>query len=359
METAIILCDGYFGTYTGKTANGLVRYSKRFRILGVIDSHNVGRDAGDVLGEGEKDIPVFKDLDDALGKSSTKPDWMIIGVASIGGMLPKEFRPVVNAALDNGLNVISGLHEFLGNDTEFSHMAAKRGVKIVDIRKEPPIEHMHAFMNRCVAIPALRIPVLGTDSSIGKRTTALLLADALNDAGIKTEFVATGQTGLLQGASYGVPLDAIQGDYMVGELENAIVSAYETQKPRVILIEGQGSISHPAYVCGTRAIINASRPSALIVQHAPGRKTRNYKKDILKLPMPDLQDEIDMLEMFSKSKVIAITLNHENINDEDISAIEKECELMYCVPTQDVMKHGCGKLVERIRKLVDDDARLR
>jgi uncharacterized NAD-dependent epimerase/dehydratase family protein len=351
METAIILCDGYFGSSMGKTANGLVRYSQRFKILGVIDRKHAGRDAGEVLGEGNKKIPVFRDVKDAIKLLDSKPEWLINGVASIGGMLPPEFRPHIKYAIENGIDIICGLHEFLGDDPEFGALAKKHGVRIVDIRKEPPLAKMHAFMNRCRNLPAIRIPVLGTDSSIGKRTTAIILADALSEAGIKAEFVATGQTGILQGSKYGIPLDAIQGDYMVGELENAIVAACESEKPKVVIIEGQGSISHPAYVCGTRAIINASSPSGIIMQHAPGRKIRNYKHDFLKLPMPDPAREIEMLEMSSGSKVIAITINHENMTDAETKKTIREYEDKFGLPVCDVLKDGCGKLVGRIREL--------
>jgi len=351
VETALVLCEGYFGTPMGKTANGLVRRSKRFRIAGVIDSRQEGRDAGEVLDGKKCGIPVFKSVDDAVAQLKSKPMWLIIGVASIGGMLPSDFRPAVKKAIEEGIGIISGLHEFLADDAEFTGLAEKHGIQILDIRREPTLEKLHAFMNRCAGLPVVRIPVLGTDSSIGKRTSALKLADALNEAGIRTEFVATGQTGLLQGAKYGVPLDAIQGDYMVGELENAIVSAYDENKPDIIIIEGQGSISHPAYVCGTRAIINASKPSGIILQHAPGRKIRNYKKDLLKLPMPDLADEIRMLEMFSKTKVIAITINHENMTDDMIRKVKREYEKEFGIPAADVLKFGCDEIVKKIREL--------
>lgn len=350
---ALILCDGFLGTSMGKTANGLVRYSRRFRIAGVIDSTKAGMDAGEVVDGVKKGIPIFPSVDDAvtaLLKDNIKPSFIIVGVASIGGYLPKEFRPAIKSALECGINVISGLHEFLADDPELGPMAARHGAKILDIRKEPPIDQMHLFRNLCAALPVPRIPILGTDSAIGKRTTALILTDALNRAGVKTQFVATGQTGLLQGAKYGIPLDAIQGDYMVGELEHAIYSAYEHEKPQAIIVEGQGSISHPAYVCGTRAIINASRPSGIILQHAPGRKTRGYHRDELKLPMPDIKDEISLLEHFSGSKVIAITINHENLSDSEVFGYEVAYEKDLGLPTQDVLKNGSDRIVAAVKK---------
>src|SRR5712691_3467142 len=214
MERAVILCDGYFGQSTGKTANGLVRYSKRYQIAGVIDHTKLGRDAGDILDGKPNGIPVVASLREALDRC--EPKTLIIGVATFGGYIPPEFRPIIREAIENNLNVVAGLHEFLNDDAEFVKLAQEHGVRLVDVRRPRPIRESKQFSDVTRTLPCLRIPVLGTDGAIGKRTTALLLTDALNAAGIPSAFVATGQTGLLQGSSYGVPLDSIKADFMVG-----------------------------------------------------------------------------------------------------------------------------------------------
>ena len=275
MEAALVLCEGKFGTYTGKTANGLVCYSERYKIVGIIDSINEGKDAGEVLDGKNRSIPIFKDLSQALKILTKKPQYLIIGVATIGGMLPEEYRPIIKEAISKGINIISGLHEFLNDDEELFYLSKEHNVTIFDIRKQPPLKELHSFKNSVKDIDTLRIAVLGTDSSIGKRTTAIELTQALKREGIEAAFIATGQTGLLQGARYGIAIDSIQSDYMVGELENAVMEAYRAKRPQVIIVEGQGSISHPAYVCGTRAIITASQPNFIILQHAPKRRIRN------------------------------------------------------------------------------------
>lgn len=350
METAIVLCEGNFGNYVGKTANGLVRYSERFGIMGVIDSSKAGRMAHEVVEGAHENIPIFGGLSDALSNLKEHPDNLIIGVATIGGKLPPEFRPVIIEAIKNKINVIAGLHEFLSSDKEFSAIAKEYGVELLDVRKEPPLGELHRFADICKSLPAIRIPVLGTDSSMGKRTTAIELTKALNEDGIKAIFVTTGQTGILQGFKYGLAIDSIQGDYIVGELEKEIVKAYENEKPKMIIIEGQGSISHPAYVCGTRAIITASKPNAIILQHAPKRNYRNFRKEELKLPMPDLEKEIQMLEIFSNAKVIALTINHENMSHGEVEETIKEYEEKFGIPCCDVFKHGCKKLVARVKE---------
>jgi uncharacterized NAD-dependent epimerase/dehydratase family protein len=353
MEAALVLCEGKFGTYTGKTANGLVRHSEGYKILGIVDSTNEGKDAGEVLDGKNRNIPIFKDLAQALKILTEKPQYLIIGVATIGGMLPEEFRPIIKAAISKGIHIISGLHEFLNDDEEFFNLSKKYNVSILDIRKQPPLKELHSFKNLVKDIDAFRIAILGTDSSIGKRTIAIELTQTLKREAIKAVFIATGQTGLLQGARYGIAIDSIQSDYMVGELENAVMEAYKYENPQVIIVEGQGSISHPAYVCGTRAIITASQPNCIILQHAPKRRIRNYHREEQHLPMPNLRREIEMLELFSKAKVIAITINPEHMSDKEVNATIEKYERDLGVPACDVLKHGCRKLVDKIREIIE------
>lgn len=350
MERAVILCDGYFGDSTGKTANGLVRYSKRYEIVGVIDRTKAGRDAGEVLDGRPNGIPVVKDLKDAIDRS--EPQTLIIGVATFGGYIPAEFRPIIRDAIERGLNVAAGLHEFLNDDPEFASLAAKHGVQLVDVRRPRPLREAQQFSDRARSLACLRIPVLGTDGSIGKRTCALLLTDALNAAGVPATFVATGQTGLLQGSPYGVPLDGIKADFMVGELEAEIVRAAEETRPRVVVVEGQGSISHPAYVCGTRAILTASMPSGIVMMHAPMRTTRNFRRDVVAWPMPTVDEEIRWLEFFAPgAKVIGLGINHEGMTPAQVDETVRAWESRYGLPAADPLWQGCEKFVRRIREM--------
>ena len=353
MERAVILCDGYFGQNTGKTANGLVRYSKRYEIVGVIDHTKAGRDAGEVLDGKAKGIPIVASLKEATVRLAAQT--LIVGVATFGGYIPQEYRPILREAIEVGLSIVAGLHEYLSEDPEFATLAEAHGVRLFDVRKPKPIRESKQFSDLSRKLPCLRIPVLGTDGAIGKRTTALLLTDALNEKGISATFVATGQTGLMQGSAYGVPLDSIKGDFMVGELESEIVRAYEETKPKVVIVEGQGSISHPAYVCGTRAIINASMPSGMFMMHAPARATRSFRRDVAAWPMPTVGDEIEWLEFFARiagnGKVLGIGINHENMTRDEVEETVQSYETKYRLPTADPLWHGCGKFVDRIRRM--------
>lgn len=352
METAIVLCEKGFGQNIGKTANGLVRFSRKFEIVGIIDSTRAGEDAGVILDGQPRGILVHSSLENAL-ETREKPDWLIIGVATIGGFLPDEFRLTIRKALQKGIGVISGLHEELAEDTEFLSVAEESGAIINDIRKQPPFSELHHFRNLAKDMDALRIPVLGMDGSIGKRTTGWILNESLDREGIRSVFVVTGQTGLLQGAQYGLPLDAIGGDFMVGELEHQISIAYEKESPQVILIEGQGSISHLAYICGTRAIIMASSPSGIILQCAPGRKFRNYHKEELHIPMPRVEEEIKLLETFSNCDVIALTLNTEGLNEDELEDVINDYGSRFNIPVCEPLTQGCDKIVDRIRRMLE------
>ncbi len=353
MERAVILCDGYFGQSTGKTANGLVRHSKRYQIAGVIDHTKAGRDAGEVLDGKPNGIPIVADLAEAVARCD--PEILIIGVATFGGYIPKEFRPIIRDAIEDGLSVVAGLHEYLSDDPEFAKLAMEHHVRLVDVRKPRPIQEAKQFSDLSRKLPCLRIPVLGTDGAIGKRTMALLLTDALSASGIPATFVATGQTGLLQGSAYGVALDSIKADFMVGELESEIVRAFEETRPKVIVVEGQGSISHPAYVCGTRAIIMASMPSAILMIHAPARKTRSFRRDLVTWPMPTIEEEIEWLQFYTRiagnGKVLGIGINHENMTRDEVEVTVRDYEAKYKLPTADPLWHGCRKFVDRIQRM--------
>src|SRR3989441_3382108 len=178
-----------------------------------------------MLGGKPNGIMIVADLKQAIEQCRTEN--LIIGVATFGGYIPKEFRPAIREAIENRLNVVAGLHEYLNDDPEFAKLAETHGVRLVDVRKPRPIRESKQFSDLSRKLPCVRIPVLGTDGAIGKRTAALLLTDALSAAGVPATFVATGQTGLLQGSAYGVPLDSIKADFMVGELEAEIVRAYD------------------------------------------------------------------------------------------------------------------------------------
>ena len=315
LPTAVVYCEGNFAKIDGKTANGLVRHSEAYKIVSVIDSARSGEDSGMVLDDVINTIPVFENLDAAVAHTGSVPDTFIYGMAPSTGRLSKADRDVVMSAITRGMNIVSGLHEYLSDDTEIAHAASEQQVTIRDIRKPKLSKDMRLFDGSVANVHALRIAVLGTDCAIGKRTTATVLASALNAKGIKTVLVGTGQTGLMQGAKYGVAMDAVPPQFCCGELEGAIVAASEAEHPDVILIEGQGALSHPAF-CTSAFILRGSQPDAVILQHAP---KRSHRCDFPNMPMPTMASEIALIEAFSDTKVIGITLNHEGMSESEIT----------------------------------------
>lgn len=344
IPTAIIYCEANFGAIDGKTANGLVRHSEKYKILSVIDSEQAGRDAGMVLDEKPNAIPVCRNLADALKHSLNVPDYYIFGMAPVSGMLSSHERGLVLEAIDLGMNIVNGLHEFLNDDPVFALASKAKNVTIFDIRKPRAKKDLRLFSGRIAEVTCPRIAVLGTDCAIGKRTTATILTRTLNDHGVSAVMIGTGQTGLIQGARHGVALDAVPSQFCSGEMEAAIVEAFETENPDVIIIEGQGSLSHPAYSTSS-FILRGSCPDGVVLQHAPGRTNRC---DFEKMAMPTPATEINLIQTFSDTKVIGLTINHENMTNAEVDLAITLYESELGIPTTDVLTGSSKRLLEMV-----------
>lgn len=343
-RTAIVYCEGNLGAIDGKTANGLVRHSELYEIVAVIDSKHAGADAGVVLGEEHRAIPVCRDLAHALYCTGIVPDFYIFGVAPASGMLSDEQRALVLEAIASGMNVVNGLHEFLNDDAEFAAASVLHNVVILDIRRPRAKKDLRSFSGRIAEVTCPRIAVLGTDCAIGKRTTAMVLTRALNDRGIRAVLVGTGQTGLIQGARYGVALDAVPSQFCSGELEATIVAAFEAENPDVIIIEGQGALGHPAYSTSS-LILRGCHPHGVVLQHAPARRRRC---DFETMAMPAPEDEIRLIELFASTKVIGLTINHENMTDAEVDKAILRYERDLGIPTTDALSRPAQRLVDMI-----------
>ena len=341
---ALVYCEGAFNTPNGKTAHGLVRFTERYEVVGVLDAKYAGKDAGEVLDGRPNGIPVFKDIETAVASLKEKdnlPQYLVIGLAPDGGRLPKEAKSTIKAALQKGWNVDSGLHDFLTNDAELVALAKEKNVKIRDIRKTPDRDELHFFTGDIEKVDCLKLAVLGTDSALGKRTTAWILVHAFRAAGKKSEMIGTGQTGWMQGAKYSMVMDSCINDFVSGEIEHAVVSAWRNEDPDVIVIEGQGSLMNPAYPGGFE-ILAAGRPDYVILQHAPKRLEYDgfpgYK-------MHSLEEQIRAIEVISGKEVIAITVNHEGMEKDEILDICKAITLETKLPAYDVLEYGADDLV--------------
>ena len=345
---AIVYCEGAYNTPNGKTAHGLVRFTERFNVLSVLDSKYAGMDAGKVLDDKSSNIPIYANLDAAyeasLGKE-IQPKYFVIGLAPDGGRLPKEARKEVINAIEKKLNIVCGLHDFLSEDSEIKQLADTNGVTIQDIRKPPHRKDLHFFTGDIEKVDSLKVAILGTDSAVGKRTTAWLLVHALRELGINTEMVGTGQTGWMQGARYSLVLDSLVNDFVAGEIEHAVVSAWK-DGAEIIVIEGQGSLMNPAYPGGFE-ILAAGRPDIVIMQHAPARKEYDGFPGYILHP---LDRQIEAVEFLSERPVVAITVNHENIEKQNVRSVCEQIKKETGLPTFDVLLEGSAELADVVKK---------
>jgi uncharacterized NAD-dependent epimerase/dehydratase family protein len=342
--SAVVYCEGQFGAQDGKTANGLVRHSERYEILSVIDSHQAGADAGSLLDGTANGIPVLAGLVEAIAHAGRVPDYLICGLAPADGLLSPAQRVVLLDGISRGMHVINGLHEFLNDDAEFVAASLLAGVTITDVRRPKEKKDLHLFSGRIFDVTCPRIAVLGTDGAIGKRTTATLLVQALNARGIKAVMVGTGQTTIIQGGKYGVALDALVGQFCSGEVEDQVVAAFEGENPDVIIVEGQGALSHPAYLSSTH-ILRGSRPAGVIVQHAPKRTTLG---DFPMVAMPTVASEVKLIEAFADTKVIGVTINHEQMSDDEIDTAIDEIQVELGLPATDPLTRPLDRLVDMV-----------
>jgi uncharacterized NAD-dependent epimerase/dehydratase family protein len=341
---AVVYCEGQFSALDGKTAHGLVRHCDAFSIRAVIDSHCAGNDAGEMLDGVANGIPVVADLEAARALMGEGCGTLIYGMAPASGLFSLGDRRILLAALAAGLNLVSGMREFLNDDAAFQAVAQRHGVTIRDVRRPAALKDLRLFSGAISRARCLRIAVLGTDGAIGKRTTATLLVKALQEHGIKAALVSTGQTGLIQGGRFGVPLDAIPSQFCSGEVEAAVVAAYESDRPEVIVIEGQGALSHPAYLSSS-FILRGGQPQAVILQHAPARR---HLSDFPFVPMPTPASEIRLIEAFAPTRVIGLTLNHEGLDDAQLTAAIALYEAELAIPVTDAIRRPAANLVAMV-----------
>lgn len=342
---ALVYCEGAFATTQGKTAHGLVRHTQRYRVVSIIDSRYVGEDAGIVLDGKRCGISIYADVDSALTESrkmDASATHLVIGLAPDGGRLSQEARGNVKRAIALGLHVDSGLHDFLSEDPEISELAARHGVVIRDVRKPSPRDQLHFFSGKIEEVTCLKVALLGTDSAVGKRTTAWILVQALHSAGYKAQMIGTGQTAWLQGAKYCIILDSLVNDFVAGEIEHVVRSAWKESEPDVLVIEGQGSLLNPAYPGGFE-ILAAARPDVVVLQHAPARKEYDGFPGYLIHP---LDRQIQAIEMISGRPVIAITVNHEGIAQGEIAAVCQSITRETNLPACDVLVDGTDEVVK-------------
>jgi uncharacterized NAD-dependent epimerase/dehydratase family protein len=346
-KDAIVYCEGSFQTPNGKTAHGLVRFTERYNVLAVIDSTCSGNDSGMLLDGKQNNIPVVGGLAEALALPCPDPRGkpvLVIGLAPDGGRLNVFAIKAIKEALRSGMDVVSGLHDFITKYEELTILATRYNCRLNDIRKTPPRERLHFFSGKIEEVSCPKIAVLGTDSAVGKRTTAWIIVHGLRRSGYRPELIGTGQTAWLQGAKYSIILDSLINDFVSGEIEHAIHEAWSIEKPDLIVIEGQGSLMNPAYPGGFE-ILAAGRPHYIILQHAPMRAEYDGFPGYAIQP---LDHQIRAIEILSGKQVLAVTINHEGMRKAEIPEACQKITLETGLPAFDVLEGGADQLVQLI-----------
>ncbi|HET9680468.1 MAG TPA: DUF1611 domain-containing protein, partial [Candidatus Limnocylindrales bacterium] len=307
----VILTEGEFGPHHAKTAWGVIRYGVD-PIVAILDSTIAGRNASEWLPG--HDIPAVATLGEALAFSEP-PNVLLIGIAPTGGKLPESWRATILEAIAAGMEIHSGLHTFLGDDAEFSAAAAAAGVQLVDYRR-PPERHETAVGRRHG--PGKRVILtVGTDCAIGKMSVALELRKAAIAAGDATVFVPTGQTGMMI-EGWGVAVDRVISDFVQGTVEWFVEQA--ESRGDWIIVEGQGSLDHPAYSSVTLGLIHGATPQAMVMVHKPGLREHDFDHlPDASFPIARLPEFIHLHEqvagLVAPSKVVAIACNTSLIAD--------------------------------------------
>jgi uncharacterized NAD-dependent epimerase/dehydratase family protein len=347
MNKSIVLTNGLLMKHDAKTAHGLIRGTERFEIAGIIDcAETAGKDAGELLDGKKRNIPVFASLEDALA-AVDQVSYLIIGVATIGGRLPGNMLALVERAVDAGLSIVNGLHEYLTDKPELVAMAASKGVQLIDVRKPKTLEQLHFWTGEIFRVEALTVAVIGMDCAMGKRTTARLLRQACEANDMKAHMIYTGQTGWLQGGRYGFIFDSTLNDFVSGELEHAIVSCWKETGAEYIFVEGQSSLRNPSGPCGLELLVSGNAKH-VILMFAPKRRYFDY--DPRWGEIPSVESEIEIIEKFG-SKVIAVGIHTEGCSPEEAIACQQEYTARLNRPVLLPVQQGVDEILPVLKKL--------
>jgi len=348
MNHAIILTDGLLKTSDAKTAHGLIRGTERFVIKGVVDgTETAGQDAGVLLDGKKRNIPVFENFKTAL-EQLKDIQYLIIGVATVGGKLPGNMLNTVLEAIQAGVSVVNGLHEYLTEKPELVALAREKGAELIDVRKPKSRVDLSFWNGDIYKVTAPIIAVIGMDCAMGKRTTARMLKQACTANGIKSEMIYTGQTGWLQGGKYGFIFDSTLNDFVSGELENAIVTCWKETSSDILFLEGQSSLRNPSGPCGIELLISGNAKQVVLL-FAPKRKY--FDNDEHWGVIPSVESEVELIEKLG-SKVIALAVNTEDCTDEEAFSYQKQYEQKFKIPVLLPIQEGVEKLLPTLKALI-------
>ncbi|HEY7706515.1 MAG TPA: DUF1611 domain-containing protein [Gaiellaceae bacterium] len=336
----LVLAEGKSGDpHYGKTMRGIVAYAPD-PVVAIVDSERVG--------ETYQDIPIVGAVEDALAYG---PTTATVGVATQGGRFPPAWRELLKDSIRAGLDLESGLHEFIGDDPELSALAREHGVELRDLRRPP--EGLSVPTGENLQVPAKIVLTVGSDCAIGKKTVAVELDLAARKRGLPSVFVPTGQTGIAI-AGWGIAIDAVVADFLAGAAERLVVEG-AARGGELLWVEGQGSLAHPAYSGVTMGLIHGSAPHAYVLVHkARATHVEGYPDH----PLPGLGDLIELHERTSlllrPARVAAIALHTGDLGEEDARAEIERIAGETGLPTDDPVRFGADPLLDAVLEVVAD-----
>ena len=337
-ERILLLTEGRTTPLSAKTATGVLRYSFG-QVVGLIDSTQAGRTAGELLGVGG-DILVFA----ALGQAP-EADTLIVGIAPAGGELSGPLRREIRGAIERGMRVESGMHFFLNDDEEFSRLAKRSGSTLVDLRKndEHDVARFDAFDPDC-----LRLHTVGNDCCVGKMVVSVELARGMTRGGCETKFVATGQTGMLIEGD-GCAVDAVVSDFIAGATERLVLAA---KGHDAVVVEGQGSLANPRYSGVTMGLLHGCLPQGLVMCYEAGRAE---VVGLEPMPLPPLEEVIasylSVANLQHPCRFIGVAINSRLLSGDEYRREKDLVQERLNLPAWDVVRESVDGLVDEALKL--------
>jgi D-glutamate N-acetyltransferase len=330
----LILAEDYSGDpHYGKTARGIIHYGLT-PVVALLDSTRAG--------EVQDGIPIVGSVDEALRLG---PTTAVVGVATAGGRFPPKWRELLKSCIGGGLDVENGLHQFVSDDPELAELARRHGVELRDLRRPP--EGLNVPTGANLRVPARVVLTVGSDCAIGKMTVALELDRAARERGIASIFVPTGQTGMAI-AGWGLSVDAVVSDFVAGAAERLVVEGAE-RGGELLMVEGQGAITHPAYSGVTLGLIHGSVPHAFVLCHLAGSTEHEGFPGHPLTSLPELVDLHERISLRARpAKVAAIAVNTRGLDEGAARAAVAEAAAATGLPADDPVRFGPARLLDAV-----------
>jgi uncharacterized NAD-dependent epimerase/dehydratase family protein len=336
----VILAEGFSGDpHYGKTARGILHYSPH-KTVAVLDSTRAG--------ESMTGVPVVGTIDEALALG---PTTAVVGVATQGGRFPPAWRALLRRCVEAGLDIESGLHEFLADDAELTELANQHGVALRDLRRPPSDLNVPTGAN--LELDARIVLTVGSDCAIGKKTVAVELDREARGRGLQSVFCPTGQTGIAI-AGWGIAVDAVIADFLAGAAERIVVEGAR-RGGRLLFVEGQGSLVHPLYSGVTLGLMHGAAPHAFVLcHHAGATEIEGCPGHVI----PSLPELIELHERAAlparKAHVAVLALNTAHLDDGDAREAILAAVAETGLPCDDPVRFGAARLLDSVLAAVGE-----